>query len=253
MEPERPFANTIDRLEDIASLFLGMQGSPRFSMEPLNSDEAIFALASLVVSHVQGVIELARVNPPLLPAAAGCARAAFETAANLAWIAAPQDPAEREGRWLGWYAADARFWENLRNDLCARAPNESKYAGGIAAAKVNLVTGIARALQDHLGQESVAFPSLERRLASLGQESAYSVYRQASQVVHGMPDATGLVTSGGAHPQALRITWALVLRMACWSLNPLLVASVRIGVDPKHDEFQLLTRRFTQSVEALNI
>lgn len=251
--PTPAFGKALDRLAEGAGLYRDDLKLSELAKAGPSSDEAIIALASLVVAHVDAVSELGRRGPQLLPGAVSCARAAFETAANLAWIADPGDPAQREGRWLGWYAADARFWENLCNDLRGRAPNESKYSGQIAAAKAKLVTDIARALQEHLGYEMVALPSLEKRLAGLGQQSSYTAYRQASQVVHGMPDAMGLVTFGDAHPPILKITWATVLWMAWWSLNPLLVAFDRLGVDPKVDEFRSQTGRFMQSVGALSI
>lgn len=252
MEPERPFANTIDRLEDIVSLFLGMQVSPRFSTELRNSDEAIFALASLVVSHVQGVIELARMNPPLLPAAAGCARAAFETAANLSWIAGPDEYFEREGRWLGWYAADVRYWEQLSSGFREDFPLAAAAAGQIAAAKAKLVSDIARLIEDLTARQGVPLPKLEIRLESIGQDSAYWAYRELSQIVHAMPDATRWLvldpaTGLGASPALNHASLVTVLNVACWSLNSL-PALARLGARPDRDAFLRSIRLFEESL-----
>src|SRR5688572_25900578 len=57
-------------------------------------------LLNLAVRQLEGIIELARRDLVLLPAAAVLARAAMETSVRAIWLLQEEDPYEREARWL---------------------------------------------------------------------------------------------------------------------------------------------------------
>lgn len=73
------------------------------SKKPLGKFEAdIEALHMLIIDirNVEGVTTLAGSDLVLLPAAISMARSAFEIGIRLRWMIEPQDPFEREIRWL---------------------------------------------------------------------------------------------------------------------------------------------------------
>lgn len=254
------FHEALDYLSKGIQLFLDARPTPEVAdIGTYESDKSTYALAFLVLMHVDGVIDLGRESPQHLAPAAACARAAFETASNLAWIAQPGEPFEREGRWLGWYVADARFWENLSRDLAGRAPAVAAEAGRTAAAKAKWATAIGTKLREEKGFEQVSFPKLEDRLASFGHESLYITYRYASQIVHGMPDATKLVMTERSTGLCYGVefdasSWATILRMSWWSLHiSLPLALVRVGAEPHWNEFESHQSDFLRCVAALEL
>jgi hypothetical protein len=57
-------------------------------------------LLKLVIRHVEGVIALSLNDLVLLPSAMVIARACYEAAIKAMWMATPDDPFDREVRWL---------------------------------------------------------------------------------------------------------------------------------------------------------
>src|SRR5437660_11030662 len=64
------------------------------------ADVESFNLLRLIIRHVEAVLALASRDLVLLPSAMVVARAAYETAIKLRWMARPDDPFDRESRCL---------------------------------------------------------------------------------------------------------------------------------------------------------
>jgi hypothetical protein len=154
------------------------------------ADVAAAGLALLCLEFAWGSADLARLGLNTLAAAAACARGALETAAKAAWLVAPDEPMDREGRWLGWYRAMERYYSNLATDLSDSAEvaeemrsRASRYGAYRSA--------VAEKMPD--GHEIAPPPTMDRLFASLDALPLYTLYRTTSQYQHGEPLALNSV------------------------------------------------------------
>src|SRR5215217_3638447 len=99
LHPTPAILAAADALEESLRRFLAAQDMlpPPGEWEAL--DEAYLMLA-LAIRNSQGVITLARQDLLLLPGAMVMARVAFETGVTVRWMLDPDDPFDRELRWL---------------------------------------------------------------------------------------------------------------------------------------------------------
>jgi hypothetical protein len=74
------------------------------------ADTAAMSLVILSAKNAWAIHELGMVSPTYYCACAGCARSAFELGAVASWLLVPDDPFEREGRWLGWLKEVVRIY-----------------------------------------------------------------------------------------------------------------------------------------------
>jgi hypothetical protein len=65
-------------------------------------------LFKLVIRNAEGILELARHDLILLPPALAAARACFETAVKASWLVNPENPFDREARYLIHLKAEER-------------------------------------------------------------------------------------------------------------------------------------------------
>ena len=70
-------------------------------------------LFALVVRNIEAITELAKVDLVLAPSANVLARAVFEIAVKAAWMVTPDDPFEREVRWLAHLEEEERMHERI--------------------------------------------------------------------------------------------------------------------------------------------
>jgi hypothetical protein len=148
------------------------------------------SLVRLCGSNAWGVHDLGVVGTDRYPAAAACARSAFEVGAIAAWFLVPDDPFERESRWLGWFKSNERFYTNISNDLRSLSPEVAESFKQTATQYSKWRTGIEARLPGGKVTEKPAIPNI---LKELGFLHLYGTYRALSQVTHAEPDATRLV------------------------------------------------------------
>jgi hypothetical protein len=110
----------------------------------------------LVVRHVEGVAMLARDGPAMFPAAMTLARAAYEGALRTLWLLDPDEPFERERRWLTHLRDTERFYEACGRAFAAADEHEeaSKY-NAHADAHRQFRLGIVAKLPLDVGPEDV--------------------------------------------------------------------------------------------------
>jgi len=88
----------------------------RKSLPPLGRWEADIEannLFNLAIRHIESIVELARRDLVLLPSANVLARAVFETSVKAAWMVQPDDPFQRELRWLAHLQEEVRMHDRL--------------------------------------------------------------------------------------------------------------------------------------------
>jgi len=182
----RQIADLLD--EVIANLLVAMRAVPPSG--EYESDSEASLLSRLVVRHVEGVIALARLDLVLLPAAHALARSAFECAVRALWLLEPDDPFEREARWLVHLHDEERYLEH-----CARRAQEFGEAGSRWLETRDTIQQFRLQVSERMPAGYTIpkkLPSFDEILGSLQESQKYIVYKLLSQGVHGTHAATGL-------------------------------------------------------------
>jgi hypothetical protein len=177
-----------DKLLEICGLHLSPANT---NLGKYESDSAAFSLTRLAFRHAQGVCELAKSDLDNYAPAATISRTTFETGATAAWLMVPDDPFEREGRWLGYYRSHERFYENLAKDLVRIGSSNSEVMWQAAHHYRDWRAAIEQVMPRHV--KHVLKPTMPEILKELGYSNLYLAYRSTSQVVHAEPDALDLV------------------------------------------------------------
>jgi hypothetical protein len=142
----------------------------------------------LVIRHSEGFTILACRGLVSLPLAAVICSAAFETAVKILWMLNPDDPFEREARWLAHLDTEVRFQCKIASHLGKSDLSEEINAGAIlrqfhSSVDQRLPAGYAVPRQ---------LPNLFEMLKALGEEAEYSVYLVGCQYAHSTHFAAGL-------------------------------------------------------------
>lgn len=153
------------------------------------ADVESFNLLRLIIRHVESVVALALRDLVLLPSAMVVARAGYEATIKLLWMAAPDEPFEREVRWLAHLQSEEDYYMKMASHLAKAGYGdaEQKIAETIRHFR-NDVTAKLPPGYAPLKQ----LPSLYQMLESLGEERKYLPYIIGCQYVHGTHKATGI-------------------------------------------------------------
>lgn len=73
----------------------------------------VISLFNLVVRDIESIVELSKIDLVLLPAACVLARSVFEISVKGARMMQPDDPFQREVRWLAHIREEARMHERI--------------------------------------------------------------------------------------------------------------------------------------------
>jgi hypothetical protein len=147
----------------------------------------------LIVRHVEGVAMLARSGVPMFPAAMTLARAAYEAGLRTLWLLDPDDPFEREGRWLTHLSDSERYYQSIADALSRVGEDEgARRVRDVVDAHREFRLGVEGRLPAGIGAPLQRLPSLKDIVTELGREERYLVYRMASQYAHATHVGTGL-------------------------------------------------------------
>jgi hypothetical protein len=151
-------------------------------------------LFNLVIRNIEAILMLARTDLVLLPSAHVLARAVFEIAVKAAWMVHPDDPFEREVRWLAHLAEEERLLKAVAESAVEFGANSDAFKQKHAQIR-EFRSGVAQILP--LGySELKRNPSVDGMLENLGQKQMYSLYRFLAQYVHGGHASTWLYRAG---------------------------------------------------------
>ncbi len=191
--PTAEILHIVDSVERAIGQFLGA----RETIPPLGkfeSDVEALLLFNLVIRDIEAILTLARTDLVLLPSANVLARAVFEIALKAAWIVQPDDPFDREVRWLSHLAEEERLHKAVSESVAKSGGNPAAFKQRHAEIR-DFRTGVARALPAGYS-ELPGNPGVEGMLANLGQKQLYSLYRVLAQYVHGGHASTWLYRTG---------------------------------------------------------
>jgi hypothetical protein len=221
---------TIPHFIEARSKILPRLGKWEAEIEAIN-------LFNLVIRYLEGIIELARTDLVLLPAANVLARAVFEIAIKAAWMMQPDDPFEREVRWLVHLSEDAIMNEQIvaRVEKFGGDPCSFREHGG---ALRGFYRGVVAKLPEGYPVPQKC-PKVDVMLESLGHKRVYSVYKLLAAYVHGSHGSTWLYRKHlGIHKEVGEFitasSWHLPL-WASWTSFAILGSDVleRLGAEDR--------------------
>jgi len=146
-------------------------------------------ILKLVVKHTESVIQLARTDLALLPSALVLARAALEGGINVLWVLQPEDPFEREARWLSLLANMENKATQFSRDYGEQSEND--HYSQLACRTRDFRVGVSSKMPQRVGKPQ-ALPKLWKRFNDLDRKGGYVFYKQLCQYTHGTMFATGL-------------------------------------------------------------
>lgn len=145
-----------------------------------------WALSNLVIRHTESTAYLARSDVRLLPAGWVTSRSAMESMLTIAWLLAPDDPWEREARWVLLAEEGVRHYEYLGDSASGLAADNARIAGKIGG----FVEAVRAKLTDQVTFPP-GMPNVRDRAEGQGP-LVYDLYKIASQYTHGTDAALTL-------------------------------------------------------------
>ncbi|MCX6898564.1 MAG: DUF5677 domain-containing protein [Verrucomicrobia bacterium] len=147
-------------------------------------DSSAAAFMEITLQHAEAFHAIASGGESLYFAAASCARSAMEAAATVAWICAPNEKVEKEGRWLGYYDSMATFHTNQAEALQDIDPEISSAVESFRSVQTNIRNRTINGKRIPI----VAKPSFRQLLNSIGHGEHYASYRELCEIVHIGPE-----------------------------------------------------------------
>jgi Family of unknown function (DUF5677) len=193
MPPTTKILKIAETLDQAVGQFMSAAQTipPRGKFE---SDAEALLLFILVIRDIEAILALARTDLVLLPSANVLARAVFEIALKAAWMVQPDDPFDREVRWLAHLAEEERLHKAISESVTKSGGDPVVFKERHAQIK-EFRAGVAKILPSGYS-ELKGNPGVERMLENLDQKHMYSLYRLLAQYVHGGHASTGLYRKG---------------------------------------------------------
>lgn len=170
-------------LKDLVQHILAHHNEVRIRLGRYEADLEALKLLLLATKHAQSVVTIAYSDTSFEPSGSVLARACLEVGARALWLLSPDDPFEREARWI----------THALNEADARRRIERFLGDGQEGGKI--VENFALAVKDRLpsGYEPPKnLPNIRNMLESLGLGEKYLVYIRSSQYSHGTGYGTGV-------------------------------------------------------------
>ena len=139
------------------------------------------------------VAVLAREGVVTYPAAMVLARAAYEGAIRVLWMLKPDDPFDRESRWLVNLRQTARFHEQVGREFESLGFEDDVVVDrrSVAATIRKVADGVTAKLPPGI-EPTATLPSLKDMVEELDMPERYVPYRLGSQFTHVAGYATGI-------------------------------------------------------------
>lgn len=183
--PTTQLQTAADALDSVIGDFLDCRPPPNFEWE---ADVEAYVMSNLVVRHVEATAQLARCDMVLLPAAWATARSALEVSARAEWLLEPDDPYEREARWLARLREGARFYGSVadRLDQLGGSADSIRAMGGS-------IDDFATDVSNRMPNNVNAVPGIPSADALIGTvPDRYLTYKMGSQYVHGTHEGASI-------------------------------------------------------------
>jgi len=217
LPPTPEIEQVCDLLEQIIDQMLEARETFPLLGEYEANDESLLLLY-LIIRDIESVTHLARKDLVLLPSAMKLTRSVFEMSMKTLWMLEPQDPFDREVRWLAQLQTEEVFYDRISKRLDAIGIDSAKTVrikNEISTFRLN-VTGALPKSYKPIAQ----IPDLASMMKAINEEGKYLTYIFLSQYSHGTHVATGLYRKNLGNEKKFDeyITpkdWAPLLRL-CW-------------------------------------
>jgi hypothetical protein len=186
LPPTQGVIEIVDTLDNLIGRFLKAGiGIERGKYE---ADTESVNMMWLVIRHIEGVGSLAKEDLVLLPAALSMARPAFELGVKINWMLQPEDPFEREARWLS-QLRNGEEYNKKTSSILQKFNIENQGFRNQAKTIKEFRENITRLLPSKY-KAVQKMPSLRDMLVALKDERRYLLYIYLSQFTHGSHVAT---------------------------------------------------------------
>jgi Family of unknown function (DUF5677) len=188
LEPTDQILCTIKILDDAIERLMQAVTILKISTK-YESDVEIFNLLKLIVRHTESVLALAREDLILFPSAMVIARTAYEATIKLIWISYPDDPFNREIRWLAQLQTEEEYYSKMatRMDIYGSGNTSQKISETIHDFRVGVTEKIP---EGYITLKKI--PNISEMLDSFGEDRKYLLYLMGCQFTHNSHVATGL-------------------------------------------------------------
>jgi hypothetical protein len=147
-----------------------------------------------------------------------------ETAVRAQWLLEPDDPFERERRWMTTLRELERALDNIARD-CKQVGMDASTYEALGGETKRFADRVEAALRLRMPNYSPlrGLPSIESLLDAFGRRDLYVFYRAGSQYIHGTQLATDLYKRRSGHTLQLGefisgSQWRECLGMSWWGL-----------------------------------
>jgi len=188
-------ARACDSIDELVRRFISACRALPSALGKYESSVEAQNLFRLAIRNVEGVIQLAKSDLVLLPPAMAAARAAFEAAVKACWLVDPEDPYDREARYLVQLHSEERYLQRLAKRFDAAGISSSNLhvrEGQIREFRLAVTAALPAGVRRLSGT-----PSFDEMLAAIGGGKIYAFYILLSQYGHGEHAATWLYRDGG--------------------------------------------------------
>lgn len=189
LQPTKEICDASKLLNEVINRFLNAR-STLPELGRYESEIESINLMNLIIRNVEGVSLLAQNDLVLFPAAMTLARTAFETAIRLLWIIAPDEPFQREVRWLAHLKGEENFYERFAKRISELGVSNFEILKTRQQIS-NFREGVENLLPENYPPLN-QIPDLAAMMKSLKKDEKYLAYIVLSQFAHGCHNATGL-------------------------------------------------------------
>jgi hypothetical protein len=221
MEPEREDLGDVAQvLDDLVTAALrALFATPPSGYYEAELDASVRLL--LVGRHVESVAVLARDDKRLLPGAITLTRSAYEIALRILWLLQPEQPMEREARWLAAVHEREQSVVKAARRVASLGADPAPYQSFAERLQQHRLT-IAAKLPAHIAPPNP--PKFADILRDLGEERKYPLYAALSQFSHGTHEATTIYqhhVDGGVwiHDRIAEAEWVDVLQIGWYAVD----------------------------------
>lgn len=180
-----------------------------------------YILIGLIIRDVESITTLGKSDLVLLPSAMNLARSALEKAIIILWILNPDDPFNREVRWLAQIKTEEDYLARISrrmNELGVDNQEFLKNKDAISKFRMEVIDVLPKPYEPLKERPDVA-----SMMKAIGELDRYPIYSALSQYTHGTHAATGLYRKGlGIYKEIGEYTspdsWAVILDVCKYSL-----------------------------------
>lgn len=176
-------------LEDLSLIAIKAIGKLENVKYYENSSEAV-TLGYVVVRQVESVAILAKRDLVTIPAALVISRSILEMTARILWMLQPEDPMQREARWLALLGVEASYLQRLGKFQSSFGQDGTTVLES-ARKTAEFKNAVEEKLPDPITRLK-GLPDFRSILKELNREPLYAYYMELSQYTHGGTVASGL-------------------------------------------------------------